>query len=429
MEKIIIDGGVALNGKIEISGMKNAAVAVIFASLAVGDVCIIENLPQISDVKLSLEMLRSIGARTRFIGNNTVEIDTRNVKNTTVPLELARKMRASYYLVGASLARFGSARVGLPGGCDFGTRPIDQHIKAFEALGAKVTVSGGCMDAMTDGGVHSANIFFDCVTVGGTINTIIASVLADGTTVIDNAAREPHIVDLANFLNYCGANITGAGTDVIKIKGVKSLHGCTYTIIPDMIEAGTFMIAAAATGGRLYVGNVIPKHLEAITAKICEMGAEVDEYDDAVLVTRKGKLDRANVKTLPYPGFPTDMNPQIAVLMCLADGVSQISETIWDGRFRYVEELRRMGAKIKVDGKLAVIEGGYPLSSASVRAVDLRAGAAMIIAGLACAGRTEIEDVFYIERGYDNIVSKLRSVGARIRKVNIADDINNLKTV
>lgn len=422
MEKIVIDGGARLNGKVEISGMKNAAVAVIFACIAVADVCIIDNLPQISDVKQSLEMLSSIGAKIRAVGKNSVEIDTRKVKNKVVPIELARKMRASYYLAGACLARFGSAKVGLPGGCDFGSRPIDQHVKAFTAMGATVNVGGGFMDAVTDDGVKSANIFFDCVTVGATINTIIAAVLCDGVTVIENAAREPHIVDLANFLNYCGANITGAGTDVIKIKGVEKLHGCTYTIIPDMIEAGTFMVAAAATGGRLYINNVIPKHLEAITAKLCEMGAEVEEYDDAVLVTRRGELLPANVKTLPYPGFPTDMNPQIATLMCLAQGTSHISETIWDGRFRYVDELRRMGAMIKVDGKLAVVEGGMPLTGTCVRAVDLRAGAAMVIAGLSCDGRTEIEDVHYIERGYDNIVSKLRSVGAKIKKINTPDD-------
>lgn len=422
MEKIVIDGGARLNGKVEISGMKNAAVAVIFACIAVADVCIIDNLPQISDVKQSLEMLSSIGAKIRAVGKNSVEIDTRKVKNKVVPIELARKMRASYYLAGACLARFGSAKVGLPGGCDFGSRPIDQHVKAFTAMGATVNVGGGFMDAVTDDGVKSANIFFDCVTVGATINTIIAAVLCDGVTVIENAAREPHIVDLANFLNYCGANITGAGTDVIKIKGVEKLHGCTYTIIPDMIEAGTFMVAAAATGGRLYINNVIPKHLEAITAKLCEMGAEVEEYDDAVLVTRRGELLPANVKTLPYPGFPTDMNPQIATLMCLAHGTSHISETIWDGRFRYVDELRRMGAMIKVDGKLAVVEGGVPLTGTCVRAVDLRAGAAMVIAGLSCEGRTEIEDVHYIERGYDNIVSKLRSVGAKIKKINTPDD-------
>lgn len=422
MEKIVIDGGARLSGKVEISGMKNAAVAVIFACIAVADVCIIDNLPQISDVRQSLEMLSSIGAKIRAVGKNSVEIDTRKVKNKVVPIELARKMRASYYLAGACLARFGSAKVGLPGGCDFGSRPIDQHVKAFTAMGATVNVGGGFMDAVTENGVKSAGIFFDCVTVGATINTIIAAVLCDGVTVIENAAREPHIVDLANFLNYCGANITGAGTDVIKIKGVEKLHGCTYTIIPDMIEAGTFMVAAAATGGRLYINNVIPKHLEAITAKLCEMGAEVEEYDDAVLVTRRGELLPANVKTLPYPGFPTDMNPQIATLMCLAKGTSHISETIWDGRFRYVDELRRMGAAIKVDGKLAVVEGGVPLTGTCVRAVDLRAGAAMVIAGLSCEGRTEIEDVHYIERGYDNIVSKLRSVGAKIKKINTPDD-------
>ena len=423
MEKIVIDGGVALNGSVEISGMKNAALAVLFATIVVGDVCTIENLPQISDVKLSLQMLESIGAGIRFLGKNTVEIDTRHINDVCAPLDLVRRIRASYYLVGAMLARFGHATVGLPGGDDFGTRPIDQHIKAFEALGALVKAENGCLIAETDSGIKCANIFFDCVTVGATVNTIIASVLAEGMTVIDNAAREPHIVDLANFLNYCGADIKGAGTDVIKIRGVKSLHGCNYAIIPDMIEAGTFMIAAAATGGQLYINNVIPKHLEAITAKVCEMGGEVDEYDEAVMVRRTEPVCHANVKTLPYPGFPTDMNPQIAVLMCLGNGESRITETIWDGRFRYVEELRRMGAEITVEGKQAIIAGGTEFRSANVRAVDLRAGAAMIIAGLVCNGRTEIEDIHYIERGYDDIVSKLRTIGARIRKISIPDDI------
>ena len=419
MEKIVIDGGEKLRGKVEISGMKNAAVAVVLATVIADDVCTIENLPQISDVKLSLQMLEKLGAGIKYLSKDTVEIDTRSIRSTSVPAELAGKMRASYYLAGALLARFGRAKVGLPGGCDFGVRPIDQHIKAFESLGAHVTLSDMWLEVEAEDGVHNSSIFFDCVTVGATINAIIAAVLAEGTTVIENAAREPHIVDLANFLNYCGASISGAGTDVIKINGVKSLHGCTYTIIPDMIEAGTFMIAAAATGGDLYISNVIPKHLEAISAKIYEMGSEVEEFDDAVRVSREGPILRANVKTLPYPGFPTDMNPQIATLMCLAPGESRLTETIWDGRFRYVEELKRMGANIRVEGKQAIIEGIGGFTPANVRAVDLRAGAAMIIAGLACNGRTEIEDIHYIERGYDDIVSKLRSVGAKIRKIEI----------
>lgn len=419
MEKVIIDGGVALEGKITVSGMKNAAVAVLFATLLVGDVCVIENLPDISDVRISLEILESLGAKVKDLGENRVSIDCREVRDAAPPAELAKKMRASYYLLGAYLGRFGHAAIAYPGGCDFGVRPIDQHIKAFKALGAQVDLS--CkerIEARADGGkIRGSEIFFDCITVGGTINAIIAAVLADGTTEIENAAREPHIVDLANFLNLCGASVTGAGTDSIKIKGAEHLHGCTYALVPDMIEAGTFMIAAAATGGRLYIDNVIPKHLEAITAKLTEMGVDVEEFDDAVLVSRKGELNHVNIRTKPYPGFPTDMNPQIATLMCMAGGASVIIDTIWDNRFRYVEELKRMGAEITVKDNVAYIAGGTSFRAARVRAVDLRAGAAMIIAGLAAEGRTEIEDFFYVERGYDNIVEKLRAVGANIRKV------------
>jgi UDP-N-acetylglucosamine 1-carboxyvinyltransferase len=310
----------------------------------------------------------------------------------------------------------------MPGGCDFGVRPIDQHIKGFEALGATVTCEGGYVEAVAPpGGLRGANIFFDLNTVGGTINVILAAVKAKGLTVIENAAREPHVVDLANFLNTCGANISGAGTDTIKIKGVDKLHGCTYAIIPDMIEAGTYMVAAAATKGRLRIKNVIPKHLESISAKLEEMGVSIEEDDDAVTVWRDGPLNRVNVKTLPYPGFPTDMQPQMCTLMCLADGVSYLNESIFENRFRYVEELKRMGANIKVDGRTAIIEGGTPLSAATVRAVDLRAGVAMIIAGLSTEGRTEIEEIQHIERGYDNIVGKLQGVGADIRKVYVPD--------
>jgi len=363
-----------------------------------------------------------MNVEVRMLDKNTVEIDTRNAIGGTSPLDLVRRMRSSYYLYGAELGRYGRAYAGYPGGCDFGVRPIDQHIKGFEALGATVTCEGGYVEAVApSGGLRGANIFFDLNTVGGTINVMLAAVRAKGTTIIENAAREPHVVDVANFLNTCGANITGAGTDTIRIKGVDKLKGCTYAIIPDMIEAGTYMIAAAATKGRLRIKNVIPKHLESISAKLEEMGVSVEMGDDYVTVWRDGPLYRVNVKTLPYPGFPTDMQPQMCVLMCLADGVSYLNESIFENRFRYVEELKRMGANIKVDGHTAIIEGGTPLSAAQVHAHDLRAGAALVIAGLATEGRTEIEEIQHIERGYDNLVGKLQSVGADIRKVILPD--------
>ena len=430
MEKIVVDGGCPLSGKVDVSGMKNAAVAVIFASVVVSGICVIDNLPCISDVSDSLEILRSVGASVRMLSGTKVEIDTTRVSDVEAPLELVRRMRASYYLVGAMLGRFGHAKVGLPGGCDFGVRPIDLHVKAFEKLGAVVTVGSGCIETTASDGVHGNSIYFDCSSVGATINTIIAAVLAEGSTVIENAAREPHIVDLANFLNACGADIRGAGTNIIKINGVEKLHGCEYSIIPDMIEAGTFMVAAAATGGRLYINNVIPKHLETITAKLREMGVIVEEFDEAVMVSRgKEKLSAVNVKTLPYPGFPTDMNPQMTVLLCLADGTSQMSETIWSNRFRYVDGLQRMGAKIKVDDRTAVVEGNTVFTPACVKAVDLRAGAAMVIAALATEGRTEIEEIGFIERGYDDIVAKFRDVGANIRKVYFPDGGRKLNMV
>ncbi|MGI6202185.1 MAG: UDP-N-acetylglucosamine 1-carboxyvinyltransferase [Eubacteriales bacterium] len=418
MEKIVINGGRPLYGDIEVSGTKNAAGAILISTLLVSDRCIIENLPVINDVATSLEILRHMNVSVRMLDKNTVEIDTRNAIGGTSPIDLVRRMRSSYYLYGAELGRYGRAYAGYPGGCDFGVRPIDQHIKGFEALGATVTCEGGYVEAIAPpDGLRGTNIFFDLNTVGGTINVMLAAVRAKGTTIIENAAREPHVVDVANFLNTCGANIMGAGTDTIRIKGVDKLKGCTYAIIPDMIEAGTYMIAAAATKGRLRVKNVIPKHLESIAAKLEEMGVNVEMGDDVVTVWRDGPLNRVNVKTLPYPGFPTDMQPQMCVLMCLADGVSYLNEGIFENRFRYVEELKRMGAKIKVDGRTAIIEGGTPLSAAQVRALDLRAGVAMVIAGLATEGRTEIEDVYHIERGYDNIVGKLQSVGAEIRKI------------
>lgn len=421
MEKIVINGGRPLNGSIEVSGMKNAALAVIYANILVGGKCIIENLPDISDISVSLEILQSMGMTIRNINRTTVEIDSTRCKCGSAPYELVRRIRASYYIYGAELGRFGRTRAALPGGCDFGVRPIDQHIKGFETLGAKVSIDGGCFEAVTNGGLRGGNVYFDVNTVGATINIILAGVMAKGVTIIENAAREPHIVDVANFLNTCGAKISGAGTDTIKIKGVSSLHGCTYAIIPDMIEAGTYMIVAAATKGTLRINNVIPKHLESISAKLEEMGVDIEENDDYMVVSNDAPLNRINIKTLPYPGFPTDLQPQMCALLCLAHGTSILNESIWDNRFRYVQELKRMGASIKVDGNTAVVEGGTPLSGAVVKAMDLRAGAALVIAGLATEGRTEIEDIHYIERGYDDIVGKLASVGADIKKVYFPD--------
>ena len=331
--------------------------------------------------------------------------------------ELVRKMRASYYLIGAELGRFGSAYVAYPGGCDFGVRPIDQHIRGFEALGATVDVEGGYVEANALGGLRGGNIYFDVTTVGGTINVILAAAKSDGLTVIENAAREPHVVDVANFLNACGARISGAGTDTIKIRGVKQLHGCCYTIIPDMIEAGTYMLAAAATCGNLRISGVIPKHLESVTAKLIEMGVNVVEEDDSITVSRRGPLERVNIKTQPYPGFPTDMQPQICVLMCLASGVSYLNESVWDNRFRYVSELKRMGAKIKIDGRTSIVEGVEKLYGCQVKATDLRAGAAMVLAGLVAEGETQVGYIHHIDRGYDNLVEKLVGLGADICRV------------
>jgi len=419
MEKIVINGGKPLYGNIEVSGMKNAALPILFANILVEDKCVIENLPNISDVSRALDILAAMGARIRRLSRTVVEIDSTGIRMGQSPFELVRKMRGSYYIIGAELGRFGASYVAYPGGCDFGVRPIDQHIKAFELLGTTLNIEGGYIDARSDGGLIGSQIFFDVVSVGATINAMIAAVRAKGLTVIENAAREPHVVDLANFLNTCGANITGAGTDVIKIKGVPKLHGCNYAIIPDMIEAGTFMLAAAATSGNLRISNVIPKHLESISAKLIEMGANVVEGDDFVVVSRNGPLNKVNIKTLPYPGFPTDMNPQICVLLCLAKGTSLLNEGVWDNRFRYVEELKRMGASIKVDGRTAIVDGETDFSGTTVRAVDLRAGIAMVIAGLTARGVTEIEDIYHIERGYDNVVAKLQAVGADITKKNM----------
>ncbi len=428
MERILIRGGKPLYGTIEIDGMKNAALPILFATLLVPGKCRIDNLPAVKDITRSLQILETVGATVEMVGPNSVEIDATGASPILPPSDLTRKMRASYYLLGAGIGRFGAAMVGYPGGCDFGKRPIDQHIKGFEALGATVEEgSDGLIKASVgEAGMHSGNIFFDVVSVGATLNVMMAAVMVPGQTIIENAAREPHIVDLANFLNTCGARISGAGTDTIKIKGVPELHGCSYAIIPDMIEAGTYMAAVAAASGQVKINNVIPKHLESITAKLEEMGVSVEELDDAVVVTRTEPLQRCNIKTLPYPGFPTDMQPQFCALFCLAEGVCHLTEGVWDNRFRYVDELRRLGAQIEVNGKTASVNGGAPLHGTSVRAVDLRGGAAMVIAGLAADGQTLIDDIHLIERGYDDLVGKLTKVGADICRVVYPDLLSQL---
>ena len=424
LTKYQIHGGTPLHGTIQISGAKNAAVAIIPAALLVDGTCRIENIPQISDVTLILQILQELGADVRTVNRTTVDVDCSRVRNRQVPYELARKIRASYYLVGALLGRFGWAEVPLPGGCDLGGRPIDQHIKGFVAMGAEVEVRNGLIYAQVSdrGRLTGGQVYLDMVSVGATMNIMLAAVLASGMTVIENAAKEPHIVDLANFLNSMGADIMGAGTDVIKIRGVERLRGGAYSIIPDQIEAGTYMAAVAAAGGEVLIQNVIPKHLDCITAKLVEMGVEVEERDDAVLVRRNGPLNRVNVKTMPYPGFPTDMQPQIAAVLCLARGTSVLIEGVWDNRYRYVDEFRRMGARIQVDGKVAVIEGVGGLTGAPVHACDLRAGAAMVIAGLAAQGVTEIDGIHHIERGYETLVEKLSGVGADIRVIFVPDE-------
>ena len=420
MERFIINGGKHLSGKIEVSGMKNAALPIIFSTILVEDRCIIENIPEIRDVTTALEIITAMGARVRMLDRTTVEIDTTGIVCGSAPYELARSIRASYYILGAELGRFGMTTSAFPGGCNFITRPIDLHIKGFEALGATVSIDEGSIHAFAKDGLKANSIYLDIESVGATINIILAAVKAEGLTIIDNAAREPHIVDLANFLNSCGAKISGAGTDVIKIRGVKSLHGVSYAIIPDMIEAGTYMIAAAATHSVLTVANIIPKHLESITAKLEEMGVSVVEDDESVVVDGRCSLSRIRLKALPYPGFPTDMQPQMCVLLCLANGVSTITDSVWDNRFRYTGELARMGANITVEGKTATVVGGK-LRAAGVKAVDLRAGAAMVIAGLAAEGETTIDDVYHIERGYERMVEKLNAVGADIRRVDVRE--------
>ena len=416
MEKYVIEGGNPLNGEVEISGAKNAVVAIIPATILAKDRCVIENVPNISDVACQFSILKDLGATVKYIGKNSVEIDTRYISEPVVPYESSRHLRASYYFLGAFLGRFSEAHVSPPGGCNFGVRPIDQHIKGFEALGAEVTTDYGFINASAKE-LYGSHIYLDVVSVGATVNIMLAAVRAKGLTVLENAAKEPHIVDLANFLNSMGADIRGAGTDVIKIHGVDILHGTTYSIIPDQIEAGTYMTMAAAAGGNVLIKNVIPKHLESITDKLIQAGVEVTEYDDAVRIVRTNPLKKVNVKTMPHPGFPTDMQPQMTTLLSIAEGTSIVTEGVWDNRFKYVDELRRMGAQIQVDGKIAVVEGISQLKAAPVKASDLRAGAALLQAALCAKGTSEIEDIHYIERGYEEIIEKLQSLGANIKKV------------
>jgi len=422
LEKFIVEGGARLQGEVEISGAKNAAVAIIPAVILADEPCVIENIPSISDVSILFKILSEMGAKIRPINGSSVEIDATQNISPTVPYELARNMRASYYFLGALLGKYNKAEVSMPGGCDFGVRPIDQHIKGFESLGATVSVDHGMIDARTDC-LMGGHIYFDVVSVGATINVMLAAVKAKGLTILENVAKEPHIVDLANFLNSMGADIRGAGTDVIKIHGVDFLRGTTYSIIPDQIEAGTYMVAAAATCGDVLIKNVIPKHLESISAKLIKAGVSVVEFDDSIRISRKGTLEKISLKTMPHPGFPTDMQPQMTTLLTVASGTSIVTEGVWDNRFKYVDELRRMGANIQVDGKVAVIEGVASLTAAPVKATDLRAGAAMLIAALMAHGTTEIEEIHHIERGYENIIEKLRELGANIKKVEVPDAI------
>lgn len=423
LERFVINGPCCLNGEVNISGAKNAAVAVLPAALIVNGISRIENVPDIKDVRVLLDILGKLGAKITKEDDNTVICDTREVNCWKAPYELVKSMRASYYLLGALIARFGKAEVSLPGGCDFGFRPIDQHIKGFEAMGAAVEIEHGIVkiDASE---LRGAQIYLDVVSVGATINLMLAAVTAKGQTVIENSAKEPHVVDVANFLNAMGANIRGAGTDVIKIKGVDHLNGGgTHSIIPDMIEAGTFMIAAAATKGDVVVKNIIPKHMESLTAKLIEMGVTVIEDEDFIRIIGKNKVKNVNIMTLPYPGFPTDLQPQITVLLNMAEGVSTITEGVWDSRFQYADELKRMGAKIKVEGRIAVIDGANVLSGAPVKATDLRAGAAMVMAGLVAKGCTEVSNIKYIDRGYENFVHKLSMLGADISRVSTDNEL------
>jgi len=414
--KYVINGGKPLYGEVEISGAKNAAVAIIPAALMVDGVCRIENIPDISDVKILLQILKEMGAKLRSVDKRTLDIDCSRVGTSHATFDTMRRIRASYYIIGALLGRFGRADVAMPGGCNFGgVRPIDQHIKGFTAMGADVSVRNGIVTAVTNDGLHGATVYLDVVSVGATINVMLGAALAKGTTIIENAAKEPHIVDLANFLNSMGADIRGAGTDEIKVRGVSRMTGGFYSIIPDQIEAGTYMAAVAGAGGRVVIKDVIPKHLECISSKLREIGVTVVDMEDSVIVQRDGPLQRTHIKTMPYPGFPTDMQPQMSTVLCLAEGTSTVTEGVWDNRFKYVDELAKMGSSIRVDGRTAIIEGVPYLTGAPIKASDLRAGAALVIAGLAAHGKTVIDGVVYIERGYEKMIQKLTALGADIK--------------
>ncbi len=426
MEQYVVKGGVPLRGEVSIGGAKNAALGILAAAIMTDETVTIENVPNVRDTRVLLQAIEGIGAKVKYIYNNTVQINGGSISDLNVEYEYIRKIRASYYLLGALLGKYKESNVALPGGCNIGSRPIDQHLKGFKALGAKVNIDHGVVSAKAENLV-GGHIYFDVVTVGATINLMMASCMAEGETILENAAKEPHIVDVANFLNAMGANIKGAGTDVIRIKGVNRLHGCTYSIIPDQIEAGTFMMAAAATRGDIVIKDVIPKHLESITAKLLEMGCKLVEGDDWIRVIAECEVGSTNVKTLPYPGFPTDMQPQIAVALALAKGSSMVTESIFENRFKYVDELNRMGAKIKVEGNTAYIEGVEKFTSAQLSAPDLRAGAALVIAALAADGISQIDDIEYIQRGYEDFEGKLSALGAIIAKVDSERELQKFK--
>ncbi len=424
MEKFVVNGGKPLFGEVNISGAKNAAVAIIPAVILCDEPCQIENIPNISDVSLISRILQQLGANVRRINKSSLYIDPTHIQTCNATTELVRGMRASYYLLGALLGKYGNAKVALPGGCNFGVRPIDQHLKGFEALGAETRlIDGAIIDAKCDNKLIGTHIYLDVVSVGATMNIMLAACKAEGQTVIENAAKEPHIVDLANFLNSMGADIRGAGTDVIKVRGVGYLHGVTYSVIPDQIEAGTYMCAAAATRGCITVNNITPKHLESISIKLREMGVKITEYDESIKVDATVKpLKRCNIKTMPHPGFPTDCQPQFVALLMGVPGTSIVNESVWDNRYQYISQLINMGAQISVEGRLAIIEGGAPLTAAPVKATDLRAGAAMIIAALQINGTTEISNIQFIERGYENVIEKFKALGADIKKVYFTGD-------
>ncbi len=426
MEQYVIKGGNPLVGEVDIAGAKNAALAILAAAIMTDETILIENLPDVRDINVLLEAIVGIGAVVERVNKSTVKINGSTISDISVDYEYIKKIRASYYLLGALLGKYRHAEVPLPGGCNIGSRPIDQHLKGFRALGADVDILHGAIVARAEN-LHGSHIYLDVVSVGATINIMMAASMAPGRTIIENAAKEPHVVDVANFLNSMGANIKGAGTDVIRIKGVEKLHKTEYSIIPDQIEAGTFMCAAAATGGDITVRNVIPKHLEATTAKLEEIGCEVEEFDDAVRVRAKGVLHKTNVKTLPYPGYPTDMQPQITVALALAQGTSIVTESIFENRFKYTGELCRMGACIKVEGNTAIIDGVKKLTGARVCTPDLRAGAALVIAGLAAEGITIVDDIMYIQRGYEDFEIKLRNLGAEIEKVSSEKEIQKFR--